>query len=84
MRFFLSPHHPECPHPIPSRETTPARALHCACVILGGLERAGAHFGMPVEELRPMMEGKTAVPEPVFLAALEILLLHLEGAGPRQ
>lgn len=76
--------HAQCPQPAPWRESTFARTLHRACLILGGLERAAAHFGLPVQDLRSWMEGRAQPPESVFLAALEVLLLHLDGGHTAQ
>jgi len=70
----------DCPTPPPSRETTYARTLHRACLILGGAEAAARHLGVPEPSLRRWMEGREEPPQMVFLAAIEIILLYLEKA----
>ena len=71
----------DCPSPPPSRETTYARTLHRACLILGGAEALAKHLGVPDAPLRKWLEGSEEPPQMVFLAAIEIVLLHLDQAG---
>lgn len=84
MRPFLSPSSPDCPQPPPSRQSTFARTLHRACLIAGGVDPLAAHLEVSVAALRAWMDGESEPPEPVFLAALEIVLLHVDEAGPAQ
>ena len=71
----------DCPLPPPSRQTTYARTLHRACLILGGVPQLAKHFGVSEAALRKWLEGHEEPPQMVFLAAIEIILLHLEQAG---
>ena len=71
----------DCPSPPPARETTYARTLHRACLILGGVEALAKHFGVAEGSLRQWLEGQEEPPQMVFLAAIEIILLYLEKAG---
>jgi hypothetical protein len=71
----------DCPVPPPSRETTFARALHRACLILGGVPHLASHLGVPEATLQGWLEGREDPPQMVFLAAVEIVLLHLEKSG---
>jgi len=71
----------DCPAAPPSRQTTPARALHRACLILGGVAPLARHLGIPEATLRDWLEGRDDPPQMVFLAAVEIVLLHLEQPG---
>jgi hypothetical protein len=71
----------DCPQPSPSRQTTYARTLHRACLILGGVAPLARHLGLSETALRNWLEGKDDPPQMVFLAAIEIILLHLERAG---
>jgi len=71
----------DCPQPPESRQTTHARALHRACLILGGAEQMARHLGVSEASLRSWLEGREDPPQMVFLAAVEIVLLHLEKPG---
>lgn len=73
----------DCPNPPPSRESTYARALHRACLILGGAEQLSRHLGVSESSVRGWLEGREDPPQMVFLAAVEIVLLHLDNAGGR-
>ena len=63
------------------RETTYARALHRACLILGGASQLASHLGVAEAALQGWLEGRDDPPQMVFLAAVEIVLLHLEKSG---
>jgi hypothetical protein len=71
----------DCPTPPPSRKSTHAKAVHRACVILGGADRLAARLNVAEATARGWMEGREDPPEEVFLACVEILLLHLEAPG---
>jgi len=71
----------DCPAAPPSRQTTYARVLHRACLILGGVSRMASHLGVVESMLQGWLEGREAPPQMVFLAAVEIVLLHLEQSG---
>lgn len=64
----------DCPVSPPARTSTCAKALHRACVVLGGAPELAARLQVPEPTLRAWMEGRGEPPEPVFLAAVEILL----------
>jgi len=68
----------DCPAAPPSRQTTYARALHRACLILGGVQQLASHLGVSETSLQTWLEGRDDPPQMVFLAAVEIVLLHLE------
>jgi hypothetical protein len=71
----------DCPLPPPARQSTQARALHRACVVLGGIGALAQHLGVSEPALRAWLEGRDEPPHMVFLAAVEIVLLHLDEAG---
>lgn len=71
----------DCPAAPPSRETTYARALHRACLIVGGVQQLANHLGVSETTLHAWLEGRDDPPQMVFLAAVEIVLLHLESSG---
>jgi len=71
----------DCPTAPQSRQTTYARALHRACLILGGVLQMAGHLGVPETTLRAWLEGREDPPQMVFLASVEIVLLHLEQSG---
>jgi hypothetical protein len=71
----------DCPLPPASRQTTYSRSLHRACLILGGVPQLAQHLGVPEASLQAWLEAREDPPQRVFLAAVEIMLLHLEKAG---
>jgi hypothetical protein len=71
----------DCPAPPPARETTHARVLHRACLILGGAPELASHLGVSEAALRGWLEGRDDPPQMVFLAAVEIVLLHLDRSS---
>ena len=75
------PANTDCPIPPPSRQSTYARALHRACLVLGGVEQLSRHLGVPEAGLRAWLEGREDPPQMVFLAAVEIVLLHLDSGN---
>ena len=75
------PANANCPNPPPARQNTYARALHRACLIIGGVEQLSRHIGVAETGLRAWLEGRDDPPQMVFLAAVEIVLLHLDNGG---
>ena len=71
----------DCPAAPPARRSTQARTLHTACLILGGAPQLAAHLGVPVAVLRDWLEGESEPPPAAFLAAVELILLHLDARG---
>lgn len=71
----------DCPQPPLAHESTYARALHRACLILGGVEQLARHLGVSEAAVRNWLEGREDPPQMVFLAAIEIVLLYLERGG---
>ena len=71
----------DCPVALPSRESTYARALHRACVILEGIPQLARHLEVSEWRLRAWLEGREDPPLRAFLAAVEIILLHVEKGG---
>ena len=59
-------------------ETTLVRALHRACLIVGGVAPLAAHLQVAEPALRTWLEGREEPPEHVFLAAVELILLALD------
>ncbi len=49
MRTAVSPGAPDCPQAPAARESTYVRALHRACVILGGASQLAGHIGVREE-----------------------------------
>ena len=67
----------------PQRGTPAARVLRRAAQLAGGTARLAAHLGVPEGDLLRWMDAQDPVPEPVFLAAFDIVLSDLER-GPRK
>jgi hypothetical protein len=81
MRGSTSAKRVDCPRAPRSRRTTYARALHRACLILGGAAELAGHLGVSDAALRGWLEGRGEPPQMVFLATVEILLLQVEKPG---
>jgi hypothetical protein len=71
----------DCPLAPPARQTTFARAIHSACLILGGVPNLATHLGVPSALVRDWLEGEVEPPQAMFLAAVEVILLHLDSEG---
>lgn len=71
----------DCPLAAPFRQSTYARAMHGACLVLGGVPELAAHLGVPAALVRDWLEGEVEPPQAMFLAAVEVLLLHLDAMG---
>jgi len=72
----------DCPSAAPSRRTVYARALHRACLIVGGVAPLATQLNASEAAVRSWIEGIDEPPESAFLGAVEILLLHAEeGRG---
>ncbi len=70
-----------CPLAPPEHASVYARTLHRACLVLGGIEPLAKHLEASDADLRRWLGGEVQPPERVFLAAVEIVLLHAGGAG---
>jgi hypothetical protein len=71
----------DCPAAPPTRRTTYARTMHSACLVVGGVDKLAAHLGAPEAQVREWVEGEIAPPHDMFLAAVELILLHLDTQG---
>jgi hypothetical protein len=71
----------DCPLAPPEHASVYARALHRACLVLGGVEQLATHLEVPDADLHRWLRGEEQPPERIFLAAVEIVLLHAGGRG---
>ena len=71
----------DCPPAPPEHASVYARTLHRACLVLGGVEQLAKHLEASDVDLRRWLRGEVQPPERVFLAAVEVVLLHAGGAG---
>ena len=71
----------DCPLAREARSSTYARALHRACLIVGGVAPLAAQLGVEEAALRAWLNGDDDPPLDVFLAAVEVLLLDGQDAG---
>ncbi|MBV8033219.1 MAG: hypothetical protein JO035_17030 [Betaproteobacteria bacterium] len=73
----------DCPVAPRSKASPYTRTLRHACVIVGGVVALAAHLEVADPDLRLWLGGGERPPEAVFLAALEVVLLHLSESGPQ-
>jgi hypothetical protein len=50
-------------------------------VIIGGVPELAAHLRVPPSVLRDWLQGEVEPPPEMFLAAVEVILLHLDARG---
>lgn len=81
MRASPSSKPADCPTAPASRQSTYARAMHSACLILGGVAQLAEHLHVPALMVRDWLEGQVEPPQAAFLGAVEVILLHLETPG---
>lgn len=72
----------DCPLAPPEHASVYARTLHRACLVLGGIQQLAKHLEVPDTDLRAWLQGDQEPPEGIFLAAVEVVLLHAGGTGP--
>lgn len=72
----------DCPIAPEARKSTYARALHRACLILGGVDRLAEHLDVTEARLVAWLQSSEEPPYEVFLAAVEVILLNLDAPGP--
>lgn len=70
-----------CPLAPPDRASVQVRALHRACLVLGGMQPLAAHLGVADSDIGAWLRGERSIPEGIFHAAVEILLLHTGQPG---
>ena len=71
----------DCPLAPPEHASVHSRALHRACLIVGGVEILAGRLSVDVEQLKRWLKGDEVPPEPVFLACVEMILLYASGMG---
>ncbi|HWA36764.1 MAG TPA: YdaS family helix-turn-helix protein [Burkholderiales bacterium] len=74
----------DCPLAPPGHASVQARALHRACVIVGGAAQLARNLDVAVADVERWLVGDEAVPERIFLHAVEIVLLHASGGDQRK
>ena len=71
----------DCPLAPPRHASVYARTLHRACLIAGGLGALALHLKVGEGALREWLQGEAQPPEAVFLACVEVVLLHAANLG---
>jgi hypothetical protein len=66
----------DCPLAPGDQASVQSRALHRACVIVGGGGPLAGQLGVSASDIRDWLSGVREVPHSIFLAAVEIILLH--------
>jgi len=64
----------------PSRATVYSRTLQRACEVLGGPPALAAHLHVDVAELERWIDARGQPPLDIFLAAVDIVVLHADRA----
>ena len=70
-----------CPLAPPQHASVYSRALHRACLIVGGVEPLADRLGVAVADLQHWLRGEETPPERAFLESVEIILLYAGGIG---
>lgn len=71
----------ECPLAPPEQATIQSRALHRACLIIGGVTVLAKRLEVSERDVEQWLRGEVEVPERAFLHAVEIVLLHASTIG---
>jgi hypothetical protein len=71
----------DCPMAPPEHASVYARAIHRACLVVGGMPELARRLDVPAPEVERWLLGEEAPPEKVFHQAVEIILLHLSAEG---
>ena len=66
----------DCPLAPDERASVQSRALHRACVIVGGGGTLAGQLGVSASDIRDWLTGVREVPHTIFVAVVEIILLH--------
>lgn len=61
-----------------SRATVYSRTLQRACEVLGGIRPLATHLGVAPADLARWIDARGEPPLQVFLAAVDVVLLHAE------
>jgi hypothetical protein len=69
----------DCPLAPPPHASVLVRALHRACLVLGGAQALAQQLEVPEQQIREWLTGSAEIPQPVFISAVEIILLHASG-----
>ena len=68
----------DCGGAPPSRATVYSRTLQRACEVLGGIHPLAAHLRVAPAELARWIDARGEPPLEVFLAAVDVVLLHAD------
>ena len=68
----------ECGGAPPSRATVYSRTLQRACEVLGGLDALARHLRVAPADLARWIDARGQPPLDVFLAAVDVVLLHAD------
>ena len=72
----------DCPPAPPQYASVYARALHAACVVVGGVDRIAAVLQVSTDDVKRWISGEEDPPEKPFLQAVELILLAVtDGAA---
>jgi hypothetical protein len=68
----------QCGGAPPSRATVYSRTLQRACEVLGGIQPLSQHLRVAPGDLACWIDARAQPPMEVFLAAVDVVLLHAE------
>jgi hypothetical protein len=71
----------DCGGAPPTRATVYSRTLQRACEVLGGIRQLADHLHVDAAELNRWIDARGQPPLEVFLAAVDVVLLHAERSG---
>ena len=65
-----------CPEADAYSTTLYARALHRACLLLGGIRQLAEYLDVSEGAVEGWLTGESEIPQPVFLSAVDIIVGH--------
>jgi hypothetical protein len=70
-----------CPLAPPQHASVYSRALHRACLIIGGADKLAEHLKVGAPQVQRWLLAEEMPPESAFLECVEIILLYASGGA---
>jgi hypothetical protein len=73
-----------CPLAPPQHASVHSRAMHRACLIVGGADKLAERLKVGTPQIQRWLLAEEMPPEAAFLACVEIILLYASGGANQQ